>query len=162
MNPRKPKTKIVPATRIQELSESLKAQGKKIVTTNGCFDILHLGHIQYLLQAREMGDVLIVGINSDRSVKLLKGPNRPINPESDRALQLAGLESVDYVTIFDESTPERLLKTIGPSIHVKGGDYTADKLPEKSVVEAGGGSVVCVSHLEGFSTTRLIEKIKPD
>jgi glycerol-3-phosphate cytidylyltransferase len=162
MNPRKPETKIVPSTRIQELSKSLKAQGKNIVTTNGCFDILHLGHIKYLLEAREMGDVLIVGINSDRSVKLLKGPSRPINPEHDRALQLAGLESVDYVTIFDESTPENLLKTIAPSIHIKGGDYTADKLPEKKIVEEGGGKVVCVSHLEGFSTTRLIDKMKID
>lgn len=152
--------KIISSSRLTQLARELKSSGKKIVTTNGCFDLLHLGHISYLLEARKLGDVLIVGINSDSSVKTLKGSNRPICSEMTRALQIAGLESVDYVTIFNEQTPEAMLSKIQPSVHVKGGDYLPENLPEKKVVEAYGGKVVCVSMVEGFSTTSLIEKLK--
>lgn len=152
--------KIVPADKILGLCEKLRASGKKIVTTNGCFDLIHLGHISYLIEARNLGDILIVGLNSDSSVKQLKGPSRPIQSELIRAKQLAGLESVDFVTVFSDITPIPLLKVIKPSIHVKGGDYSPEQLPEKSTVEALGGKVVCVSVVSGFSTTDLFRRIK--
>jgi glycerol-3-phosphate cytidylyltransferase len=153
-------SKIIPFENIAQLALQLKSQGKKIITTNGCFDLLHLGHISYLHEARQMGDVLIVGINSDLSVQKLKGKSRPLNPERIRALQLSGLESVSFVTIFNENTPETLLKLIQPHIHVKGGDYKIEDLPERHVVESGGGKVICVSLIAGYSTTGLIEKLK--
>lgn len=152
--------KIVTIDNISKLSDKLRASGNKIVTTNGCFDILHLGHITYLIEAKNLGDILIVGINSDRSVEKLKGPNRPLQPELIRAKQIAGLESVDYVTIFPDDTPINLLGLIKPNVHVKGGDYLPEKLPEKQIVESCGGKVICVSMMTGFSTTDLIEKIR--
>ena len=120
--------KIIPSNHLAELAAELRSSGKTIVTTNGCFDLLHLGHISYLLEARKLGDVLIVGINSDSSVRGLKGTNRPICSEITRAKQIAGLESVDYVTIFNEQTPEAMLSKIQPSVHVKGGDYLPENL----------------------------------
>lgn len=151
--------KIITPDRLSELIGQLKGENKKVVSTNGCFDILHLGHITYLDEARRLGDILIVGLNSDSSVKKLKGQNRPINSQQIRALQLSGLESVDYVTVFEEDTPENLLGIIKPSIHVKGGDYNPNDLPEKKIVEANGGKIICVSVLKGFSTTNLIDKL---
>lgn len=153
-------SKIVSLENLSSLCDSLKASGKKIVSTNGCFDILHLGHLQYLEKARELGDVLICAVNSDASVKLLKGPSRPIHSEAIRAQQLASLESVDYVVIFTESTPEAILEKIRPHFHVKGGDYDPEKLPERAIVEKHGGKVVCVPFTPGFSTSHLIEKLK--
>lgn len=130
------------------------------MTTNGCFDILHWGHLQYLEKARELGSVLICLVNADASVKKLKGESRPINAEGIRARQLAALESIDYVVIFGEDTPEKILGEIRPAIHCKGGDYRPADLPETKVVEAGGGKVVCLPLAEGFSTTGLLEKIR--
>ena len=151
--------KIVPPENLGKLITELKSQGKTIITTNGCFDILHLGHIKYLHEAKQLGDILIVGINSDASVKKLKGPKRPINSEQVRALQLSGLESVNYVTIFEENTPEKLLAVLKPNFHVKGGDYSPGQLPEKTVVESNGGKVICLSMIKGFSTTELLKKM---
>ena len=157
---RKFENKLVSIADLKSLCEDLKQKNKKIISTNGCFDLLHLGHLEYLEKARELGDVLICAINSDASVQRLKGPQRPIQTEGTRAKQLAALESVDYVVIFQEDTPSEVLLKIHPDIHVKGGDYSPDELPEKTVVEAGGGRVLCVPLTPGFSTTELIRKIK--
>ncbi len=145
----------------ENLSEILiSIRNQKVVTTNGCFDILHYGHISYLWRARELGDVLICCLNSDSSVKSLKGEKRPIFPEYVRARQLAALECVDYVITFNDLTPQYILDVIKPSIHVKGGDYDLNKLPEKDVVEKNGGKIVLIPFIQGFSTTELINKIK--
>ncbi len=141
------------------LIESLKAQGKKVVFTNGCFDILHVGHLRYLEQAREQGDILVVGVNSDASVKRLKGPTRPINSELDRAEMLAGLKAVDYTVIFTEDTPVEIIEELKPSIHVKGGDYKKEDLPETEVVERNGGEVRILMLVDGKSTTNVVNKI---
>ena len=141
------------------LIESLKAQGKKVVFTNGCFDILHVGHLRYLEQAREQGDLLVVGVNSDASVKRLKGPTRPINSELDRAEMLAGLKAVDYTVIFTEDTPVEIIDELKPSIHVKGGDYKKEDLPETEVVERNGGEVRILMLVDGKSTTSVVNKI---
>ncbi|GLI56064.1 glycerol-3-phosphate cytidylyltransferase [Propionigenium maris DSM 9537] len=141
------------------LIESLKAQGKKVVFTNGCFDILHVGHLRYLEQAREQGDFLVVGVNSDASVKRLKGPTRPINSELDRAEMLAGLKAVDYTVIFTEDTPVEIIEELKPSIHVKGGDYKKEDLPETEVVERNGGEVRILMLVDGKSTTNVVNKI---
>lgn len=153
-------SKVISREQLPGLSRELKSQGKKIVTTNGCFDFLHMGHIRYLMEAKALGDILICGINSDESVRRLKGPGRPVFDEKTRALQLAGLEAVDYIVVFGEATPEKFLSEVCPSIHVKGGDYDPKKLPERKVVEAGGGTVKCLSLINGFSTTSIIQKLK--
>ena len=134
--------------------------GKTVVFTNGCFDILHSGHIQYLEQARELGDCLIIGLNSDASVKLLKGECRPINSEEDRATVLAALRCVDAVVIFEDETPIPLIQSLVPDIHVKGGDYTKDSLPEYDVVTAYDGQVIILPFLDGKSTSTTISKIQ--
>ena len=130
-----------------------------IVFTNGCFDILHRGHIEYLTEAKEQGDYLIVGLNTDASVKRLKGENRPINCEEDRALMLAALECVDYVILFDEDTPEQLIRSIKPDILVKGGDYTPEQIVGAPFVLKDGGSVLTIPFVDGYSTTQMIERI---
>ena len=132
---------------------------KKIVFTNGCFDILHVGHKRYLQQAATLGDILIVGVNSDASVKRLKGPQRPVNNEQDRAEMLSALGFIDYVTIFDEDTPYELIKKIQPDVLVKGGDYKPDEVVGKDIVEARGGKLELISFVEGKSTTNIINKI---
>lgn len=137
----------------------LKKQGKKIVTTNGIFDILHLGHVKYLEQAKKLGDVLIVGVNTDASVKLNKGNKRPINDENVRIGVLAGLESVDYVFLFNEKDPKKWLLKIKPNIHVKAGDYKMNQIIEKDIVERNGGKIIIAKVLKGYSTTGLIDKI---
>ena len=152
--------KIIPFQSLQNLSKKLKKEKNKIITTNGCFDILHLGHIQYLIQARRMGDVLIVGVNSDNSVKKIKGNNRPLQSEKVRALQLAGLESVNYISIFDEDTPLEFIKNLEPYTHVKGSDYANKDIPEKRLVESLGGKMAFVEYLPGFSTTEIIKRIQ--
>lgn len=144
----------------KKLIESLKNNGKKVVFTNGCFDILHVGHMRYLEEAKAFGDYLFVGVNSDESVKRLKGPTRPINIEVDRAELLAGLKSVDYTVIFTEDTPVELISELKPSIHIKGGDYKKEDLPETAVVESYGGEVFIVSLIEGKSTTNVVKKIQ--
>lgn len=134
--------------------------GKKLVFTNGVFDILHAGHVRYLEQARAMGDLLIVGLNSDASARALgKGPGRPINSEEDRAAVLRALRSVDAVVTFDDATPERLIRAIRPEVHVKGGDYKPEDLPEAAAVTDYGGEVRIVPFLEGRSTTAILEKL---
>ena len=143
-----------------KLIEELKKQGEKVVFTNGCFDILHVGHMTYLEEAKEFGDYLFVGVNSDESVKRLKGPTRPINSEDDRAELLAGLKAVDYTVIFTEDTPVELIGELKPSIHVKGGDYRKEDLPETKVVESYGGRVEIVSLVEGKSTSNVVKKIQ--
>ena len=127
--------------------------------TNGCFDILHSGHVQYITQAKSHGDILVVGLNSDQSVKSLKGSARPINNQTARASVLASLETVDYVVIFEQDTPINLIKKIKPDVHVKGGDYIAEELPEFPIISDYGGKVIIKPFLEGFSTSSIIEKI---
>lgn len=138
-----------------------KRHGQKIVFTNGCFDVLHFGHVHYLLQAKKLGDILVIGLNSDDSVRRLKGPRRPINGENERALVLAALVCVDYVTLFEEDTPEELIKVVRPDVLVKGGDYTLDNIVGADFVTQNGGIVTTIPFVEGFSSTRIIEKLKP-
>lgn len=137
-----------------------KKDSKKIVFTNGCFDILHVGHIRYLSEAKSLGDILVIGINSDKSVKELKGPSRPINSLSDRALILSELRYVDYVISFEEQTPLELIKIIMPDILVKGGDYTVENVVGSSEVIHSGGQVKLLQFHEGYSSTNYIDKIK--
>ena len=137
----------------------IKSEGKKIVFTNGCFDLLHLGHIKYLSQAKDLGDILIIGLNSDKSVKKLKGNNRPINSFEDRAKLLAALKSVDLVIKFEEQTPENLIKEIIPDVLVKGGDYDIEEIVGYQTVIDNGGQVKTLSFYEGYSSTNYIDKI---
>ncbi len=150
---------VVELNDLLEIIYGLKSQNKTIVTTNGCFDIIHAGHARYLKQARGLGDVLIVCLNSDESVQRLKGPSRPINHEEDRAEVLSSLYFVDYVVIFREDTPINVLEKIKPDIHVKGGDYTEETLPETPVIKKCGGKIQFIPFLEGRSTTGVINKI---
>ena len=151
--------KIYHRTKLASVLQQLKTEGKTVVTTNGCFDVLHLGHLRYLQAARQLGDLLVVAVNSDTSVRQLKGENRPLVPEAERAEMLAGLECVDYVVIFPELTPIDLLSELKPSIHVKGGDYKLEQLIERDVVETNGGKVVVGLNVPGKSTTNLIQVI---
>lgn len=144
---------------LQELLKKLKNEHKTIVTTNGCFDILHVGHVRYLEETKKFGDVLIVALNSDKSVKRLKGEGRPINNENDRAEVLNGLKSVDYVVLFDEDSPADLLAEIKPDVHTKGADYTVETLPEAKIIMENGGRLEFIKFVEGKSTTSTIEKI---
>ena len=142
------------------LSIRKKIKNKKIVFTNGCFDILHSGHVKYLEQAKGLGDILIIGINSDDSVRKLKGDSRPINTLNDRAYVLSGLTIVDYIIAFDELTPLKLISQVLPDILVKGGDYKIDEIVGNDFVEKNGGIVKTVPYLDGASTTDIINKIK--
>jgi rfaE bifunctional protein nucleotidyltransferase chain/domain len=153
--------KIIPWAKLPEWRAALRASGKRLVVTNGCFDLLHLGHISYLETARSQGDALLVGLNGDDSVRQLKGPDRPVNDEADRAAVLAALESVDGVCIFAEKTATRFLAAAQPDIYVKGGDYTLATLDqdERRTVEQAGGKIVIISLVPGKSTTALLKKI---
>jgi len=142
------------------LVTALRASGKTIVFTNGVFDLLHIGHLRYLEEARGLGDVLLVGVNSDRSVRDLKGPGRPITAEGERAEVLAALTCVDGVVIFDEETPRDLIQAIQPDVLVKGSDWAEDAIVGRDIVEARGGRVVRVAIQPGHSTTRIVEKIQ--
>ena len=139
--------------------QSWQAEGKKVVFSNGCFDILHAGHVRYLNEARQLGDALVIGLNSDASVRRLKGLNRPLCNEEDRALVLSGLESVDAVVLFDEDTPESLIGMLLPDILVKGADWSIDRIAGAEAVLRHGGQVLTVPLLEGRSTTGIIETI---
>ena len=143
-----------------EIINRTKAERKKIVFTNGCFDLLHVGHIRYLAQAKRLGDFLIIGLNSDSSVKELKGENRPINSFEDRATLLSAIESVDLVIMFEEQTPENLIKDIVPDILVKGGDYNIEDIVGYQTVMQNGGQVKTLSFYDGYSSTNYINKIK--
>ena len=135
----------------------LKRQGKTVVFTNGCFDLLHPGHTRYLAEARKLGDVLVVAVNSDRGIRALKGPARPIFPENERAEILAALTVVDYVTIFDDLTPQKLIAKMLPQVLVKGGNWAPDQIVGREEVEAAGGKVVSIPFVPGFSTSSLVE-----
>ena len=152
--------KVVERKNIAKLVQDLKSQGKTIVTTNGCFDILHVGHVRYLQATKAFADVMIVCLNSDVSVKKIKGTDRPINNENDRAEILCALECVDYVVLFDESSPVDLLCEIKPDVYTKGADYTIETLPEAKPVMQNGGRVEFISFVEGKSTTNVIKKIE--
>ena len=137
-----------------------RAPGRRVVFTNGVFDILHRGHVEYLYAARALGDFLVVGVNTDASVRRLKGPGRPLNVEQDRAVVLAALACVDAVTLFDEDTPRALIAALLPDVLVKGGDYRPDDVVGRAEVEAAGGRLVLLPFVEGRSTTALLEKIR--
>jgi D-beta-D-heptose 7-phosphate kinase/D-beta-D-heptose 1-phosphate adenosyltransferase len=147
---------------LEELGAQLASErekGKKVVFTNGCFDLLHVGHIRYLQQARRMGDLLVVAINTDDSVRRLKGPSRPVQPERDRAEILAGLQCVDYIVSFGQDTPLGLIELLRPDVLVKGADWPVDRIVGREVVEGSGGRVATISYVEGVSTSTLIERI---
>jgi rfaE bifunctional protein nucleotidyltransferase chain/domain len=152
--------KIIARDEAKRVAAGLKAAGQAVVFTNGCFDILHAGHVRYLAAARNLGDCLIVGLNSDRSVRGLKGADRPINTQDDRAEVLAALAAVDYVVIFDDRTAEGLVAEIRPDIYVKGGDYRIEDLPEAAIVAAYGGKTVLVPEVPGRSSSNIIGRIK--
>ena len=153
------KNKITSLKKLIAIVQKLKKQKKKIVTTNGVFDILHLGHMKYLEKAKKLGDILIVGVNTDSSVKQNKGDKRPINDEKSRIGVLAGLESVDYIFLFGEKDPRKWLERIKPGIHVKAGDYKMRQIIEKGVIEKNGGKIIIAKIEKGYSTTALINKI---
>ena len=140
--------------------QRLRGAGKRLVFTNGVFDLLHVGHVRYLAQARELGDALLVAINSDRTVRALKGPGRPIFDESERAEIIAALRHVDYVTIFDHVSPRSLIAKLLPDVLVKGGDYQLDEIHGREEVEAAGGKVISLPFVDGASTTALIERMR--
>ena len=142
------------------MRKELRAAGRVLVFTNGCFDILHVGHVRYLAAARSLGDALLVAINSDRGVRALKGPGRPIVNEAERAEMLAALEAVTYVTVFDDISPRGLIAEVLPDVLVKGGDYALDEIHGREEVEAVGGRVLAMPLIEGASTTSIIERIK--
>jgi len=148
---------LVDRNYIPNLREELK--NKKVVFTNGCFDILHVGHVRYLTAAKNFGDVLIVGLNTDESVRRLKGASRPINCQADRAEVLLGLKAVDHVIFFGEATAENLIAEVKPAVYVKGGDYTLETLPEAKIVQSFGGRVELVNLVAGHSTTNIVDKI---
>ena len=153
--------KIIPWDQLPEWRLKMRASGKRLVVTNGCFDLLHLGHVTYLESARQQGDALLVGVNSDEAVRQLKGPERPVTPEEDRAAVLAALESVNGVCIFREREATRFLAAAQPDIYVKGGDYTLETLnqEERRTVEQAGGKIVIIPFVPGKSTTATLKKI---
>ena len=152
--------KILSRDDLQTERQRLREAGRKLVFTNGVFDILHVGHVRYLQQARELGDALVVAVNSDASVRQLKGDARPLTNENDRAEILASLAAVDYVTIFDDISPRSLIAELLPDVLVKGGDYALDQIHGREEVEAAGGRVVSLPFVEGASTSKLIDRMK--
>ena len=153
------KDNLLTAEEMRKEIVKLQKAGKRVVFTNGVFDILHIGHLTYLEEAGNLGDVLVVGVNSDASVKVNKGDKRPINSEKNRAYVLLGTKFVDCAAIFDEKTPEKLLDVLKPDVHVKGGDYKKEDLPETKIVEGNGGEVKILSFVDNVSTTQIINKI---
>jgi D-beta-D-heptose 7-phosphate kinase/D-beta-D-heptose 1-phosphate adenosyltransferase len=153
-------TKLLQIDSLAYERERVRREGKRVVFTNGCFDLLHAGHVRYLAEARGLGDALIVGLNSDRSVRALKGEGRPIQNANERAEVIAALEAVDYVVVFEEDTPREVIARLLPDVLVKGGDWPLDRIVGRQEVEAAGGKVVSLSYIEGSSTTDIIERIK--
>lgn len=151
--------KILSRNELVQIRRQIKAEGKRVVFTNGCFDILHRGHVDYLTRAKSQGDILIVGLNTDSSVQRLKGPSRPIVEEADRAVVIAALAVVDYVCLFDEDTPYELISALVPDILVKGADWSVNDIVGKDVVEAAGGAVHTIEFLPNRSTSKIIQKI---
>ena len=152
---------IIPLDQLNNRIEFLRSKNKniKIVATNGCFDILHIGHVRSLQKAKSLGDILIVGLNSDSSVKKLKGKDRPINSEKNRAEILTALSCIDFVSIFNEDTAEKFLEIVKPNIYVKGGEYNVDILPEAKIVKKYGGEIILFPMIPGLSTTMIIDKM---
>ena len=153
------KEKIKKLEELERMVEEARKKGKKIVTTNGCFDILHMGHIRYLQDAAKLGDLLIVGINSDASVRKLKGAKRPVVPERERAEVVASLGCVDYVFVFNEDTPIAFAGRLKPHVHAKGGDYFDKKMVEKEIIEKHGGKIIILKEEQGYSTSNTIKRI---
>ena len=153
-------SKLFQQTALRTALGEQKKLGKKIVFTNGCFDILHVGHLRYLRSARSLGDSLVVALNTDASTKRLKGPSRPVNNERDRAEILSGLECVDYIVFFSEDTPEKLIHSLKPDFLVKGGDWKKKDIVGSEFVESYGGKVLSLPFVKGFSTTGLLKKIQ--
>jgi rfaE bifunctional protein nucleotidyltransferase chain/domain len=151
--------KIFTLDRLQNQIAVWRFQGKKLVFTNGCFDILHLGHIDYLSKAAGLGDILIIGLNSDESVSRIKGPHRPLSPEISRAMVMASLAFVDAIVVFDEDTPYNLISTIVPDVLVKGGDYNPSTVVGSDIVEQKGGKTIIIPYVPGYSTSAIEEKI---
>ena len=152
--------KVVKREEVQAVAQEIKQMKKTLVFTNGCFDILHAGHVRYLQAAKELGDCLVVGLNSDESVRSLKGIQRPINKEEDRAEVLSALSAVDYVVVFADPTAEGLVAELQPDIYVKGGDYSLDRLPEAAIVAAYGGRTELIPEVPGRSSSNIIRKIQ--
>lgn len=151
---------VIARKNIVEFVNELRRTGKTVVTTNGCFDILHVGHVRYLQKTKTYADYSIVMLNSDKSVRSIKGPTRPVNNENDRAEILCALGCVDFVVLFDEDSPESLIAQIKPDVHTKGADYTVETLPEAKTIIENGGRIEFISFVEGKSTTSIIEKMK--
>ncbi len=151
--------KIKTQRQLKKIIPKLKKEGKRIAFTNGCFDILHYGHIKYLGEAKAKADILVVGLNNDASIRRIKGAGRPINRQSDRAKVLSALSCVDYVTVFGEDTPLSLIKSVKPDALIKGADWQAEKIVGADFVKSYGGKALTVSYLKGYSTTGLIERI---
>ncbi len=152
--------KLKDLTEVTAIAAEAQKHGKVVVFTNGCFDLLHLGHVHILRQAKAGGDILIVGINSDRSVQSIKGPKRPILPQTDRVELIAAMEMVDYVIVYDEADPYKLIAAIKPNVLAKGGDWSTDKIIGAEIVEQEGGRVAVIPYLQGYSTTEIIERIR--
>jgi D-beta-D-heptose 7-phosphate kinase/D-beta-D-heptose 1-phosphate adenosyltransferase len=152
--------KVLNLEELLRVREGLRAEGRRLVLTNGCFDILHVGHVRYLAEARRLGDALLVAINSDRAVRALKGSNRPVMNEAERAEILAALEAVDFVTVFDDESPRAFITEVLPDVLVKGGDYRLDDIHGREEVERAGGRVLTLPFIEGTSTTGIIERIR--
>jgi D-beta-D-heptose 7-phosphate kinase/D-beta-D-heptose 1-phosphate adenosyltransferase len=152
--------KLKSADEVAAIAAEASKNGKTVVFTNGCFDILHRGHVHVLRQAKAAGDILIVGINSDKSVKSIKGDSRPVLPEIDRVELISAMEMVNYVVIFDEPDPYKLIVAIKPGVLAKGGDWSEDKIVGADIVEQGGGRVAVIPYLKGFSTSEIIERIR--
>lgn len=150
---------VVALSDLVKIRKQLKREGKKVVFTNGCFDILHRGHVEYLTKAKALGDVLIVGMNTDASVSRLKGPSRPVVQQDDRAFVLAALSAVDYICLFDEDTPHNLIQSVIPDVLAKGSDWAIESIVGKDVVEAAGGTVQTIDFVPNRSTTTIIQKI---
>ena len=151
--------KILDKDKLIQERKRLRSLGKRLVFTNGCFDLLHPGHVRYLREARSLGDALVVALNSDRTVRLLKGEGRPILNESERSEVISALEAVDYVVVFDEETPRELIADLLPDVLVKGGDWALDKIVGRDEVEAAGGTVRSLPYVEGSSTSEIIERL---
>ena len=158
--PRKASDKILAGARLGARLRAFRRSGRKLVFTNGCFDILHLGHVRYLQAARRKGQALFIGLNSDASVRRLKGPDRPLNDQRSRAEVLAALECVDFVCVFTEDTPERLIRRVRPDLLVKGGDWKKEQIAGGAFVESYGGKVMLIPYVDGHSTTGLVKRIR--
>jgi len=152
--------KIVSKDRLKEAIEKHRKEGKKIIFTNGCFDILHAGHAKYINEAKKLGDILVLALNSDSSVQSIKGKPRPLIPQDERAYVMASLEAVDYVTIFDEETPIQMIEYLQPHVLVKGGDWTEETVAGGASAKRWGGRVIIMPEIKGISTTNIIEKIR--